>query len=125
MLIDDIIITALGSADAPAAATDLTVTPDALGELTANVSFTAPTETKGGDTLTSITKAEVYANNNLIYTFGELTPGESYNCDVTVSDNADYQFRVECSNDEGSGFPATVSAYVGVDVPGAISPKAY
>lgn len=60
----------------PAAVSDLTVTPAALGELKATVSFTAPAQTAEGSSLTSLTKIELYRDNEVIKTFDNPTAGQ-------------------------------------------------
>lgn len=120
MRIDDIQIVE-GPADiAPAAVTNLLATAFDNGVLKANVSFVAPTVTIGGETLSDITKAEIYADNVLVSTLEDLTPGETYTQVVDVDTHAEHTFTVIAYNEAGKGPEASTKAYVGQDIPASV-----
>ncbi|SNU04396.1 Cleaved Adhesin Domain [Prevotellaceae bacterium MN60] len=90
---------------APAAVTDLTVVPTG-NKLEANISFTAPTKTVGGDNLPSLTKIEILRNGEVIKTLDEnIVPGNQY----SYVDNdpslvaGTYTYQVVAYNASGNG----------------------
>lgn len=63
-------------ATAPAAVTDLTVTPFDDGTVGATIKFNAPTKNQGGDALTeNIAKIEILRDGEVIKTFESVAPG--------------------------------------------------
>lgn len=94
------------------AATDFAVTPGAQGALEATISFKAPTTCNGGaKTITNtIPKIEVlrkeasnwYADNEVIHTFTDLTPGAPYSYtdrDEALEAGEKYQYRLRLNYD--------------------------
>lgn len=106
------------SADAPAIVTELTVTPNASGELNAEVSFKAPETTIGGTALNGNVTVEVARGGEVINT-SEVAPGAV----LTVADNVPvagtYDYTVVASNENGAGPVASTSVYIGVKAPAA------
>jgi len=115
--IDSISVTTGLDKGVPGPATNLTVVPEATGELQAQISFNAPDTTVGGETLTDLTLIELYRGDDLIQTYNNPTPGEaiSYTDNSPVNGNNTYTVRVY--NSVGEGVKAEVTAFVGVDVP--------
>ena len=106
------------SADAPEAGV-LTVTPGALGALNATVNFTAPTKAINGKDLTSMTKAELSRGGELIHTWDNPAPGAALTFDDTVAESGTYEYSVVCYNEAGNGTIASVSAFIGTNLPAA------
>lgn len=106
------------SAAAPAAVTELTVTPDASGELNATVSFKAPETTIGGTALTGDVNVEVVRDGEVVNTV-TAAPGASMTIEDAVPVAGTYEYTVTASNGAGAGIAATVSAYIGVKAPAA------
>ena len=105
---------------APAAVTALTATPGANGALTAAVTWTNPTLTHGGQTLTSLTAVKVYGNNNaLLTTINNPTIGGPGSYNATVTTAGEYTFKIVPENAAGIGDPASVTKWIGPDVPAA------
>ncbi len=123
LFVDDIIITDCGKLSDPAAAVNLNVVPAADGALTAELSFTAPDSTLGGDPLEKIDRIEICRNGRLIHTIAQAAPGSAQS--YTDSD-ADFGFNTYTitafSNGSGAN-SASAKVFVGVyKLPFSITP---
>lgn len=119
LAIDDLSIDAMASQEAPAAVTDLTV-KSSQGTPPITLRFKAPTKCVNGSELVAIEKIEVYRNtNDLVKTIDNPQPGKS----ISVTDNKGSkgmtEYTVVAYNAHGIGERATVSIYLGLDLPGA------
>lgn len=116
LLVQDIRIAESAGFGAPKAVENVTATPGANGALTTTLSFTAPTESFGGEALTGNITVKAYRNDELI---GETTlaPG----ADGTITDNNAAQgvnkYTLVTSNSEGEGDTYEISCFCGVDIP--------
>lgn len=121
LYIDDIEIAAGVAATAPAAPTNLVVTPGANGAKTAAISFNAPAVDFAGNALASLEKVELYRGEELIHTFDAPAVG----AELTYTDNlpadGDYTYSVAGYNADGKGESTSATVYVGVDFPAAVS----
>lgn len=121
LYIDDIEIAAGVAATAPAAPTNLVVTPGANGAKTAAISFNAPAVDFAGNALASLEKVELYRGEELIHTFDAPAVG----AELTYTDNlpadGDYTYSVAGYNVDGKGESTSATVYVGVDFPAAVS----
>jgi len=118
LTLDDLSISAPSSNAVPAAATDLTVTPDAKGTLTADISFTSPSTTAGGEALEELTKIELLRNGESIKVFTpKNATAQTYSYTDNVTESGTYIYSVICSNSHGDGEAAADTAYVGIDKP--------
>ncbi len=106
---------------APSFVTDLNITPDAQGELNAILSWTCPTQTLEGDMLESIDKIEISRDGVLVATLTDVTPGQVMTWTDNLPEAATYVYKVQAVNSVGRGELRTVTAYVGHDVPAAVS----
>ena len=108
--------------DAPGPVTGFTVTPGATGALTANLAWTNPSLTYGGDPLVSLTEINIYENNGAtpIHTVSNPTIGgtETYTISSGLS-AGNYTWSVVPENAAGEGPPTNVTVWIGPDVPGA------
>lgn len=120
LYVDDIRIEFGPVATAPAAVTDLTVTPGTKGAMEAKLKFTAPSKSVNGGNLTSITKVDVYRDKQLVKT---VSSGLTVNTETTiVDDNIEtsgvHSYYVVCHNADGNGGKSNeVSAFIGLDSP--------
>lgn len=107
--------------DTPAAVTGFAVVPDGTGKYEATLSWTYPTTTFGGSTLSEITKLEILRDGEVIETFDNPQPGAtgSYTDVVGTSGGAVHAYRVVAYNGNGIGTPAEWKGFVGTDVPAA------
>ncbi len=107
---------------APAAPTNFVLTPDAGGALECELSWTNPSETFDGETLTELDVVVVYRNDELIYTLDNPTIGANVTwTDDTMDAPLMAVYRVFGSNTEGDGPAVTGNAWVGEDVPAAVT----
>lgn len=120
LYIDNVAISAGSYTGSPAAATELTVTPGALGALTATIEFVAPAENIIGGELTALEKVELLRDGELINTFNAPAPGAR----LSYTDNTPAEgvrtYSVVAYNEYGNGIAAETSAFIGVNVPGAV-----
>jgi len=117
--VDNLSIDAGSPTTCPDKVSGLTVSPDPLGNLTANISFTTPSLDIAGNPLSAITKVDVMRGTEIIKTFDN--PG--HNVELThkdvVAQNGMYYYTVVCYNESGRGKDATTGAYIGVNIPAA------
>lgn len=115
------IVPVLADVAAPAAATNFTVTPAAAGAMSADVSWTNPALTFGGDPLTELTKVELFANEVSVYVNNSPVIGgdEDETIDLSLENDGSFTFRVVGTNTAGEGISVTTTAYIGEDKPAA------
>lgn len=103
---------------APAAATDLVVTADAQGALSAKIDFKAPAKAIDGSALTNLTKIEVLRDGAVIKEFANPAPGASLtHTDNTMTKSGEYEYSVIAYNDKGKSSVISASQFIGLDVP--------
>lgn len=117
LYLDRVRIEEAPSLEVPDTVKSLAVTPAPQGRLSAAVSFTAPVKTESGNTLETITKAEIMRGDDIVATLDDVTPGKT----VSYTDNAPLNgyntYSVVCYNSEGKGKAAKTTAWVGFDAP--------
>lgn len=119
LYIDDFEIGAAKDTGAPAAATDLVVTPDQTGALKANFAFTTPDKNIAGGEITSLTKVEIYNGETLLETIDNPAVGVVIEKPYENLTNGVNTFSVIAYNEAGAGLSAETSAFVGINVPDA------
>ncbi len=104
---------------APDAATDLTATAGANGALTNTLTFKAPTMAYQGGSLDKITEIKVYRNgsNKPVKVFENPAAGETLTFTEELSELGSVTYTVVPFNEKGQGKSATVTNWVGLDVP--------
>lgn len=109
---------AVGTADAPGAATNMTATACFdTDDFTAWVEFDAPTVTAGGDKLETIDYIEIIRNGDVATTFTDVTPGQHFKYLDTCPESRVQEYTVKAYNEHGVGFVATASVFVGFGQP--------
>lgn len=105
LYVDNLVIETAADKEAPAAVSDLTVTPG-NGILEATLAFTAPAKNIGGEDLTAnLEKIEIYRDGAVIATLENVAPGSAQ----TYVDNASdltagpHTYMVLAYNDHGKG----------------------
>lgn len=104
----------------PAAATNLTVTPDYGGALTAHIQFDVPTVDLAGNALSELTRIEVMRGTELIKTIDNPTGTCEFD-DNTIATAGRYSYTVTGYNAQGAGMSTSARAYVGINKPMPIS----
>ncbi len=117
IFVKSVAVDAIGKAGAPAAATDLIVTPDAGGEQKVTIACTAPTKSLDGKPVSGTLKASVYRDDAAVavVTKDGIKPGEKVSVeDAAVPTVARHSYSVAFANASGEGKKASASAFVGV-----------
>ena len=117
LMLDNISITANPFTTAPAAVSNLKVTPAEKGGETATITFTAPSKDLEGNTLSSLTKIEILRGSTVIKTINNPAPGsnQTYVDELPLPGNNTY--TVIAYNASGFGDAVSATVYVGLDVP--------
>lgn len=105
---------------APAKVDGFSIAPNDKGELNATLSWTCPSSTFEGETLSSISKVELYRQGELITTLTDAQPGKQMTYTDNVTESGTYTYKVVCHNENGQGVSATISSFVGRDLPSAV-----
>ena len=108
---------------APAAVTDFTATQVPL-ELKTTVTFTAPTTTIGGETLTDNLSVAIVRNGETVKTLTDVAPGSEQTYTDELSAEGTYKYQAVASNAAGQGRKSdivTVKVAMPQEVPFAIS----
>ncbi len=107
---------------APAAVTSFTVVPNAIGDPAATISFNAPTKAYDGGTLTGTMSIRLSRNGAELKLWEDVSPGETLTyTDADNIPNGDNTYQVLPFNSVGQGVMSEKTAYVGVDVPLAVT----
>lgn len=118
--LDSVAVIEVAAASSPAPVTGLVAQAAAEGKLMATLSFTTPALTSNGDSLASLKSVDVYRSDSLI---GSIATPELATL-TTYTDTTALQgyntYKVVAVNDGGESEPATVTVYVGEDLPSAV-----
>lgn len=118
--LDNFQIEAGVSALAPGLASNLTATADAAGALKCTVAFNAPDKTMNGQTLSSLTKVEILRGDEVIKTIDAPAVGAPLSYEDTAAPQGNVTYTVIGYNDEGAGLKASVTTFVGFDLPSPV-----
>jgi hypothetical protein len=107
----------------PAAVTDVGIMPNVGGENAVSLSWTNPTETAQGETLTSLTAINIYIDDaeTPSHTINNPTIGGEEMWIATDLNNGVVHFTIVGENENGEGRPYSISTFVGPDVPAAVT----
>ena len=100
-------------AQAPAKVGSLTVVPGAEGALEARLSWTNPTLTFGGQTLTDLDSVVVLRNDVLVACIATSTPGAAQSWTDTPTERGFYTYTVMAVNGHGRGDRQMAKVFVG------------
>ncbi|MBR1803833.1 MAG: dockerin type I repeat-containing protein [Muribaculaceae bacterium] len=107
---------------APNMPKSMTVTPDPNGALQAEVSVGVSRWNTLKQNITALDRVELLANDQLVYTWENPTPGETYTQTVTLPLDGTYEFvAVPYGTDGEAGIPRSVTAYIGVRPPSNVA----
>lgn len=105
---------------APQAVADLQAVAAAEGALSADISFTLPTQSIEGTPLESLNEVDVFRGKTLVAALTDCTPGQAIRVTDTPTLPGNYTYSVVALNDFDEGLYAETTVYVGEDVPGAV-----
>ena len=107
---------------APAAPTNLAIIPDAGGVLSCALSWTNPSLDVSGETLTELTEIQILRDGTVVHTMNNPTIGADASwTDTGMSAPSMITYQVMGVNSNGDGIPASGNAWVGEDVPAAVT----
>ncbi|MCM1309440.1 MAG: choice-of-anchor J domain-containing protein [Bacteroides sp.] len=112
------------SSSVPSAATELTVKAAPLGALSAEVAFTAPKVDAKGVEISDPMTIKIYRNQSAkaVHELAAVAPGSKCTwTDTDFDESGLYTYQVVCHTEAGEGSAASATAFVGVDVPGAVT----
>ena len=121
--VDNIKLTETSVKGVPAHVNVLTLTRGDNGAMTANLSFTAPTISAADAALTANMGIDIYRNDEAqpAKQFADVAPGSS----LSWTDNAPLHgnniYKVVTRNSLGTGESSTVSDFIGLDAPKAVT----
>ncbi|MBO6296914.1 MAG: choice-of-anchor J domain-containing protein [Prevotella sp.] len=121
LYIESISVEEVSDQSVPGKVTGFMVTAADKGELKATISFTTPTLTAEGLALASLTKVEVYRDNEIVKIFNNPNVGQQLNFEDTNISNGNHTYKVVAVNGVGQGEGVEQSVFVGVDIPGAVT----
>lgn len=121
--LDNISVSCYANFQGPDSVTNLTATADALGALGNTLTFTTPTKTYKGASLSSISYINIYRDDATkpIHQFTAPATGTSLTWKDTEVAQGNHTYRVVPFNDKGQGKEASVTNWVGVDVPSNVT----
>ncbi len=108
---------------APRAVENLVVAPAADGVYTATLSWTNPTLTFSGAPIKELTKIDVLRDGKKAGSATSLGTGANatYTDVIASSGGGTHTYTIVASTSAGEGIPASTSAFVGSDVPAAVT----
>lgn len=109
------------SGNAPARATELTVTPGADGTLSAAVTWKNPETDLNGAPLTELGTIGIYRNGILMKSIDHPTPGGNENYVDNTPLNGLCTYKILAENSNGTGLAEYRSVYIGEDIPLPVS----
>ena len=121
LYIDDISLEEVTSQAAPAAVTDLIVTPGEQGALSATITLRTPKQTIDEQPLTQLDKVDLYRDGQLLHSFASpaIDAELTYN-DTEGLSNGSHTYKAIAVNSKGSSSPTETTTYIGIDVPGPV-----
>lgn len=115
--LDNIRIEENGLFDAPDTVTNFVVTPASYGARAATISFTAPVQDFYGNPITTLDKIELYRGTTLLTTIEAPEPGSEHVYEDKQLPGGNVTWNVYTYNSHGCGIPATVTQWIGTDIP--------
>lgn len=121
LYVDDIVVAEGSEISMPAKVENLVINIDPSGQLSATLSFNAPTKQIDGTPLTSAMSVEVQRDGSLIKTFDSVQPGESLSfTDAEVPYAGAHEYCITAKVGGSAGDACVSVVYVGLDVPAAL-----
>lgn len=115
--VDDLVLTESRGAVIPAAVSQLTVTPDPSGALTATITCIAPSQTFDGQPLSGELQLELLRDGQAVYTQSHVQPGAQVTMHDAVSHVGTFGYAVVAIAGGRGPKVEAQPVYVGVDMP--------
>ena len=120
LFIDNVSIKTVAKAAAPGAATKLSATAAPQGQLKATIQFMAPNVDQNGNSLSAIDSIRVTRKNQTVALIKNPVPGDIQTVADETAEQGNNTYTVVAFAGGNEGKVATVSVYVGQDVPDAV-----
>ena len=119
LYIDNISVDVAALREAPAVVSNLTPVPGANGAAAMSLTWTNPSVTYAGETLSEISSIEIYKDGavNPIVLTDNLTPGASVQWNDPEVTAGEHTYKVVAVNAVGAGLGSEISTIVGIDLP--------
>lgn len=119
LFIDQVTVDEVPDTSAPAAVSDLKVTPGERGALSATISLTAPSKSAGGQALKSLERIDIFRGNDrtAIHSFASPAVGAALSWTDTKAVQGHNTYRAVAYNASGAGEKAVATEYIGYDIP--------
>jgi len=101
----------------PGEVTNAVLTPAAMGDTQATLTFTAPDVNAAGEALDELSAIDVYVGDVLEYTYSNPVPGEALTYQDTAEENGFNTYRIIARNSNGESSAVELTAFVGKDMP--------
>lgn len=118
IILDNIKVTEKTALTAPDSVTNLKASAAENGQLKATIEFNAPTKNLDGGNLTALDSIVVYRGDTEVQKLTDVAPGNAYSVVDNNPSNGLNTYTVTAYN-PSEGTSASVTVYVGVDVPQA------
>lgn len=108
----------------PGPVAELSVTPAPMGKLSADISCIAPAVDSKGNAMAGTFDIKLFRNDiaTPIHVFNDVTPSQTLTwTDNTMTESAVYTYSAAAVNEAGEGDVVRQSAFVGNDIPGAVT----
>lgn len=112
----DIEVSSASAVTAPGPVTDLTLTPDMDGEPIVMVNFTAPKVDLQGKPLASLTKIDIYRDDQFVKSV-RPAPGEKVEFEDMGAGIGEVVYQIIPSNEDGDGMMVSGKVFVGLAAP--------
>ncbi len=117
--LDNIFVSSETDDTAPAGVTDIAIARDPAGSNKATISLKAPNTDIKGNTISSLSKIEIYQSKSLIATISSPQCGATVSAEYEVASPGTYDFMAVAYNEAGMGALTRKSAYIGIQAPNA------
>lgn len=124
LYIDNIELIPFISTSAPASVANLDISQLPDNALRGILKFNAPEKAINGSPVGTISKIEIYRDENLIDTKTAATPGQEFSMEIELP-QGNHTFNVIAYNESGRGHDSFITAFGGVDVPQAVTNLRY
>lgn len=121
LYVDNLSLVSGVNSASPAAVEGLTVTPDAEGFPSVDISFTLPTADATGKPLTAIDRTEIYIDDTLLTTVTGKAPGAAVSYTHSQAPNGEHTYMAVCYAGGERGREASQTVFTGPRKPAEVT----
>lgn len=119
LIVDNLSLDAALPVAVPSMVQNLELVTDPSGALKATVSFTTPDKDSSGNPIASLARIDIMLGDVLVKSIPNPAVGTRMSHEIAVDAMGEYTVTVTSYNDEGEGSAASVTGYIGFDLPAA------